>query len=129
MKKLIPLAAAAVVMAGTITAAQTTSHDKHGSHGAPTSKSAKAAKAAPSTVAYRAANDKMHAGMDIAYTGDADIDFMRGMIPHHQGAIDMAKVVLQHGKDPAIRKLAQDIIAAQEREIGEMQAWLKKNAK
>jgi uncharacterized protein (DUF305 family) len=129
MKKLIPLAAAAVVMAGTITAAQTTSHDKHGSHGAPTSKSAKAAKAAPSTVAYRAANDKMHAGMDIAYTGDADVDFMRGMIPHHQGAIDMAKVVLQHGKDPAIRKLAQDIIAAQEREIGEMQAWLKKNAK
>ena len=126
MKKLIPLAAAAIVMAGTITAAQTTSHDKHGSHGAPASKSAKAS---PSTVAFRSANDRMHAGMDIAYTGDADIDFMRGMIPHHQGAIDMAKVVLKHGKDPAIRKLAQDIIAAQEREIGEMQAWLKKNAK
>jgi uncharacterized protein (DUF305 family) len=126
MKKLIPLAAAAIVMAGSITAAQTTSHDKHGSHGAP---AAKSAEASPSTAAYRAANDKMHAGMDIAYTGDADVDFMRGMIPHHQGAIDMAKIVLKHGKDPAIRKLAQDIIAAQEREIGEMQAWLKKNAK
>ena len=82
----------------------------------------------PSTAGYKAAMDKMHAAMMVEYTGDADIDFVQGMIPHHQGAIDMAKVVLANGKDPEIRKLAQDIIAAQEKEIDEMEAWLKANA-
>jgi uncharacterized protein (DUF305 family) len=66
----------------------------------------------------------MHKDMDIAYTGDADRDFVAGMIPHHQGAIDMARIVLAHGKDPEIRKLAAEIIAAQEKEIAWMKAWL-----
>ena len=43
--------------------------------------------------------------MDIAFTGDADLDFVNGMIAHHQGAIDMAKVVVGFGKDAEIRKL------------------------
>jgi uncharacterized protein (DUF305 family) len=78
------------------------------------------------TKAYREANTKMHRNMDIPYTGDADVDFVRGMIPHHQGAIDMAKVALAHAKDEQIRKWATDVIREQEREIAEMQTWLKK---
>ena len=72
---------------------------------------------------YRAANDKMHRDMAIAFTGDADRDFVAGMIPHHQGAIDKARVVVQFGKDPEIKKLAEDVIAAQEKEIAAIRAW------
>jgi uncharacterized protein (DUF305 family) len=78
----------------------------------------------PSTDGYKAAMDKMHTDMMIEYSGNADVDFVRGMIPHHQGAIDMAKVELANGKDPEIRKLAEAVIAAQEAEIKQMQAWL-----
>ncbi|KQY19992.1 DUF305 domain-containing protein [Rhizobium sp. Root482] len=81
----------------------------------------------PSSKAFAAANSKMHKGMDITFSGNADLDFVRGMIAHHQGAIDMAKVELEHGKDAELRKLAEEIIAAQEAEIGMMEDWLAKN--
>lgn len=77
-----------------------------------------------STEAFLQTNEKMHKAMKIAFTGDADIDFITGMIPHHQGAIEMAKTVIKHGKDPEVRMLANDIIKAQDKEIRWMQDWL-----
>lgn len=80
------------------------------------------------TKAYMTAMDKMHAPMmQGAQDSNPDIAFVKGMIPHHQGAIDMAKVVLQYGKDEQTKKWATDVIREQEREIREMQDWLKKN--
>ena len=78
----------------------------------------------PVAKAFEDANLKMHEDMAIEYTGDADIDFVRSMIPHHQGAIEMAKIQLEHGKDPEMRKLAEEGIKAQEAEIADMRKWL-----
>ncbi|WP_238897690.1 CopM family metallochaperone [Achromobacter xylosoxidans] len=78
----------------------------------------------PAVRAYQEANDRMHGDMTIEFTGDADVDFIRGMIPHHQGAIDIAKVVLAHGSDAEVRQLAEDVIRAQEGEIAKMKKWL-----
>lgn len=80
----------------------------------------------PHLRAYAEAMDKMHTEMEAALRGDADEAFARGMIPHHQAAIDMARVVLQYGKDDQMRKLATDVIREQAREIAEMTDWLRK---
>jgi uncharacterized protein (DUF305 family) len=70
------------------------------------------------------ANARMHAGMDITPSGDTDRDFARMMIPHHQGAIDMALVELKYGRDEKLRRLAQSIIVEQGQEIAYMRSLL-----
>ena len=62
-----------------------------------------------------------------AMNGNIDHDFAHMMMPHHQGAIDMAKAELSYGKDPVMRRLAQEILVTQQSEIDVMQLWLRKN--
>lgn len=114
-------AAALILLLPAAAIAQTT----HDHHAAPKVRVADT----PSTKAYKAAATKMHKDMAIKYTGDADRDFIAGMIPHHHGAVAMAQIVLKYGKDPEVKKLAHEIIAAQEKEIGMMQAWQAKQPK
>lgn len=83
---------------------------------------------AASTKDFKSADMKMMHDMAVPYTGNADVDFRAKMIPHHQGAIDMAKVALAHAKDETTKALAAQIIKDQEREIAEMREWLSKNA-
>lgn len=78
----------------------------------------------PSSMAFRMATEKMHAGMAVPSTGNADVDFVRGMMAHHRGAIEMAEAVLLYGKDPEVKKLAEGIINAQEAEVRQMRKWL-----
>jgi len=73
-----------------------------------------------------ASMDKMHMAMGgVVRSGNSDVDFVRLMLPHHQAAIDMAKTQLLYGKDPQMRRLAQEIITDQQSEIELMQLWLK----
>ena len=76
---------------------------------------------------YMNAMEKMMKDMHMQPTGDADKDFAMMMIPHHQGAIDMAKVELQYGKDKQLRKMAEEVIAAQEKEIATLKKWQSKH--
>lgn len=82
-----------------------------------------------STKEYKATMMRMMQAMPAKFTGDADVDFMMQMKAHHQGAIDMAKVALANGKDPAVKKLATEIVSAQEKEIKTIDQWLKAKGK
>jgi uncharacterized protein (DUF305 family) len=102
--------------------AQTTDHTAHQGQ-------AMTGEESPAARAFAEANTRMHADMAISFSDDVDSDFIRGMLPHHQGAVDMARIVLQYGTDPEVRALAEGIIAAQESEIAWMQDWLAKRSK
>jgi uncharacterized protein (DUF305 family) len=97
--------------------------DPHARHGG--------AAAAPSLSGSEASKalHESHATMDrqmmsVPMTGDPDRDFLAMMIPHHQGAIDMARIVIASGKKPEVKKFAEDIIAHQQAEIDLMKRWL-----
>jgi uncharacterized protein (DUF305 family) len=75
----------------------------------------------------RTAMDRMMTGMETHATGNADVDFATMMIPHHQGAIDMAMAELRHGHDERLRRIAQEIVVDQQQEITAMEAALQKH--
>ena len=119
-KGTVALGAALLLMAAGPLVAQQNSSQSAPQHAMPMQS------ASPADHAYQSAMERMQQDMPMDLTGDADVDFVRGMIPHHQGAVDMAKTVLAYGKDPEIKKLAEEIIASQEKEIAFMRGWLER---
>ena len=126
-RKLI-LIAALIVLIATTMQAQHKAQSTTSKVGWPPAPTAKFIASTEKTFGDLMANamDVMHRDMHNAeYSGDADHDFVTMMLPHHQGAIDMARALLLYGKDPQMRRLAQEIITDQQSEIQLMQLWLK----
>jgi uncharacterized protein (DUF305 family) len=113
MKKI--LLALSIVLLSTVFALSSMHQGGHQNHG---------------DVPFKKSMDRMHKNMMMKSSGNIDIDFLQGMIPHHQGAIDMSEELIKKTKDPEIKALAQKIIKDQKAEIKQMQDMLKvKNQK
>jgi uncharacterized protein (DUF305 family) len=126
MRRILYASVASILMIGAVIAQQTTPMPGMDMMGMMDMKMMMPSPAdSAATAGYKAAMMKMMMPMT-PYTGDADVDFMTQMKPHHQAAIDMAKVELANGKDAETKALAQAIITAQEKEIAVIDAWLKK---
>src|SRR6201996_9728068 len=108
-KRMISLAATASVTATSFALAQDRTMTRH-----------VPAKEQPFLSENAAAMNKMMADMAIKPTGDADRDFVAMMVPHHQGAVDMARAFLRYGHNEQLRRLAQEIIVTQQQEIATM---------
>jgi uncharacterized protein (DUF305 family) len=151
MKRLRPMLALALVFVPAIAFAQNDAHHEEGAANQPSPPAATSmpqqcmtmmrmmdgmmggqmsaclAGLPPASQAYMRAMMGMHGPLiEAIQTTDADVAFVKGMIPHHQAAIDMARAVLQFGSDQQAKAWAEAIIAAQQRDIDEMQAWLRR---
>jgi uncharacterized protein (DUF305 family) len=122
------------LLCGASWTAQAQHHMAGMSHSAMTSMTGSASAANSPVAAFQHGMDSvmvvMDEGMrrmDGASPTDIDASFAAMMVPHHQGAVDMARLQLLYGKDPALRRLAQSIIAEQQVEIQQMQAWLRQH--
>ena len=112
MKKI--LLTLSIILLSTVFALSSMHHGDHKNHG---------------DVPFKKAMDKMHKDMMMKSSGNIDVDFLKGMIPHHQGAIDMSEELIKKTKDPELKALAQKIIKHQKAEIKQMQDFLKKKEK
>lgn len=112
-----PSAARSAALAAALIAAPALAHDPAShAHSAPVS----GEPVTPFIAENNAAMDKMMAAMAVKPTGDVERDFVEMMIPHHQGALDMAQAYLRHGKDERLKRIAQEIIVGQLQEIAAM---------
>lgn len=125
MKPIFALSTIAALLIGIVPCAGAFA-DEHAGHQMP---AADAAQLSAASKAYEEAMQKMHKDMTVPYSNDVDVDFVRGMMPHHQGAIDQAQVLLKYSKNLRLRRLAGGIIAAQKREIAFMKYWLAEHEK
>lgn len=117
-----PVQGAAAAGTGAAAMAAANDHAGHGGtdgHGPPAGADTAAARA------YQDANARMHAAMSAPLTGNADVDFAQGMIAHHEGAIEMADLLLAHGRDARLRRFAENVKRDQSAEVAELRAWLK----